>query len=285
MALAVEVAKGEKGAVPRTDSSPSLHFERHGEKGPPVLLVMGLGMRGRVWDSQVRDLSADHRVAFFDNRGIGQSDPLSGRPTMGDFAKDALRVADACGFSRFHLVGVSLGGMISQEIALGAKDRVKSLTLIATHAGGPFGLAPRLAGLTAFARSFIGPKSGRLQALQELLYPAPFLAVVDKANLEARMKLQVGDRARPRTVMGQLLAVARHDTRGRLDGIEAPTLVIRPDLDILVRPSHSNELARGIRRSTLLAVPDAGHGVIFQGATIVSNAIRKHVAETEQSVS
>jgi len=271
--------------VPRTESTPSLHFERQGEKGPAVLLVMGLGMQGRVWEPQARDLSQDHRVVFFDNRGIGKSDALSGRPSVRDFAADALRVADACAFSRFHLVGVSLGGMIAQELALSAKDRVRSLTLIATHAGGPFGLAPHLPGLTAFLRSFVGSREGRIRALQDLLYPPEFLAVVDKDKLDARMKLQVGERAAPRTVVGQLMAVARHDTRARLGGIEAPTLVIRPDLDVLVRPSHSNRLARGIKRSTLLSVPDAGHGVMFQGASVVSEAIRTHVAETERSTS
>ena len=282
------LANGEKEDVPRTEatkSTPALHYERAGDAGPAVLLVMGLGMQGRVWDPQVRDLCADHRVAFFDNRGIGKSDALSGRPTILDFASDALRVADACGFSQFHVVGVSLGGMIAQEIALSAKERVTSLTLIATHAGGPFGLTPRLAGLVAFARSFAGPRSQRIRALQDLLYPKEFLATVDQAKLDARMKLQVGERAAPRTMVGQLFAVVRHDTRRRLDGIVAPTLVIRPDRDILVRPTHSNHLARGIRRSTLLSVPDAGHGVTFQGAELVSDAIRKHVAETERSLS
>lgn len=268
--------------MPRTSSSPALHYERQGEQGPPVLLVMGLGMRGRVWEPQVEELSKDHRVAFFDNRGIGQSEPLSGRPTMRDFARDALGVADACGFSEFHLVGVSLGGMISQEVALAARERVRSLTLVATHAGGPTGLVPRAAGLSAFVRSFAGPRRGRLTALQELLYPPEFLAAVDKQKLDARMRLQVGERAPLATVLAQLLAVARHDTRKRLDQISAPTLVIRPDRDILVRPSHSDRLARGIRGATLRAVPGAGHGLMFQEAPLVSGAIREHIARAER---
>jgi len=250
-----------------------------------VLLVMGLGMQGRVWDPQIQDLAADHRVVWFDNLGIGKSDALRGRPTVGDFADDAARVADAAGFERFHLVGVSLGGMIAQELALRATHRVRSLTLIATHPGGPLGLVPHLEGLTAFARSFAGPRATRLRALQDLLYPPAFLATVDKAKLDARMKLQVGERAAPRTVVGQLFAVLRHDTRRRLGDIVAPTLVIRPDKDILVRPGHSDALAKGIRGAKLVAVPEAGHGVTFQSAKLVSDAIRGHVAEVERSVS
>lgn len=271
--------------MPKTTSEPSLHYERVGERGPAVLLVMGLGMQGKVWEPQVRELSRDHRVAIFDNRGIGKSAALVGFPTMGDLAGDALRVADACGFDTFHLVGVSLGGMIAQELALREKGRVASLTLIATHPGGPLGLVPRLSGVVAFVRSLVGPREGRLEAMKALLYPEEFLATVDPARLDARMKLQLGERAAPRTLLGQLGAVARHDTRAKLHAIDAPTLVVRPDRDILIRPSHSNRLARGIRRAKLHAVPDAGHGVIFQGADEVSHAIRLHVAEAEAGAS
>ncbi len=271
--------------MPRTDSSPSLHYDVHWEgpraEAPPVLLVMGLGMRGRVWEPQVGDLARDHRVATFDNHGIGQSDPMRGLPRMHDFARDALRVADQVGFGSFHLVGVSMGGMISQELALVAPERVRSLTLIATHAGGPLGIVPVPTGIVGFLRSVIGPKSGRVRALQELLYTPEFLASADKRELDTRTRLQFGEPAAPRTMFAQLLAVARHDTRDRLGVIAAPTLVIRPDRDLLVRPSHSTHLARGIRGARLLAIPDAGHGLAFQRAEQISAAIRAHVAEAE----
>lgn len=267
--------------MPRTATAPELHYDRAGAGGPPVLLVMGLGMRGSVWEPQVDDLSRDHRVVTFDNRGVGESAALAGRPTIREFAVDALRVADAAGFAEFHLVGVSMGGMISQELALHAPARVRSLTLIATHAGGPLGMAPEVSGLVAFARSVFGPQRGRVRALQELLYTPEFLDLVDKAKLDARMQLQVGKRAARRTVLGQLLAVARHDTRARLGDITAPTLVIRPDRDVLVRPMHSTRIAQGIPRARLFAIDDAGHGVTFQAAERLTAAIREHVAEAE----
>lgn len=264
-----------------TASAPRLSYERFGDAGPRVLLVMGLGMQGKVWQPQVEDLSRDHRVVTFDNRGIGKSDPLTGAPHVRDFASDARRVADEVGFETFHVVGVSLGGMIAQELALLEPARVRSLTLIATHAGGPLGLAPEPKGLLAFARSFVGPREGRIRALQELLYPAAFLAKVDKAKLDARMKLQLGDRARPRTVLGQLLAVARHDTRERLRELRTPTLIVRPDLDILVRPSHSDWLASRLPNARLERVSEAGHGITFQSASLVSRLIREHVRANE----
>ncbi len=267
--------------MPLTPTEPRLSYELAGNHGPQVLLIMGLGMKGRVWEPQIQDLSTDHRLATFDNRGIGASAAMAGRPRISDLADDAARVADAAGFSSFHLVGVSLGGMIAQELTLRHPERIASLTLIATLAGGPLGLAPRPAGLWAFVRSLFGPRSQRLVALQKLLYTPEFLAEVDKARLDARMKLQVGERAHPRTVLSQLYAAVRHDTRERLRDIRARTLIVRPGKDILIRPKHSDLLHRSIPRARLLDLPGAGHGVTFQNAGEVSAAVRAHVAESE----
>ena len=244
---------------------------------------MGLGMRGSVWRPQLDDLARDHRLVYFDNRGIGQSAPMAGHPTVRDFADDALRVADAVGWPRMHVVGVSLGGMIAQELTLGHPERVVSLTLIATHAGGPLGIVPRLRGLLGFARIQLGPKAQRVRLLQELLYTRDFLAVVDKDRLDERMQAQVGQRAHPRTIVAQVGAVLRHDTRTRLRTIAAPTLVVRPGADILVRPLHSDRLAKYIPGARMLSIPDAGHGVTFQSAREVSAAIREHVAATSRT--
>ncbi|MEZ4364817.1 MAG: alpha/beta hydrolase [Kofleriaceae bacterium] len=265
-----------------TASSPPMFYERTGERGPAVLLVMGLGMRGRVWEPQLDGLGHDHRLLTFDNRGIGESAPFSGHHTMRDFAADAARVAADAGFDRYHLVGVSLGGMVSQELALAEPERVRSLTLIATHAGGPLGLVPTGAGLLGFAKANLGPEADRVRALSQLLYTPEFLAATDPAVLARRMQAQVGKRAAPRTLRGQLFAVMRHDTRDRLGQIAMPTLVIRPGRDLLVRPSHSDHLARAIPGARLLEIPDAGHGVTFEAADRVCAAIRAHVAAVER---
>lgn len=254
------------------DSTPA------GPGKPRVLLVMGFGMRGDVWRPQIDGLGDDHELAWFDNRGIGESDPPPRRFKMGELAQDALRVADALGWDRFHVVGVSLGGMISQEIALAAPERLFSLTLIATHPGGPLGIAPHAKGLKHWTRSVFGPQEGRVANLTELLYTPSFLAAVDQHELTERMRLQVGKKPHPRTAALQLLAVARHDTRRRLRDIQAPTLVLKPESDILVRPLHSDRLSRGIPGARLVTLPDTGHGITFQRKERVNDEIRQHVA-------
>jgi 3-oxoadipate enol-lactonase len=249
-----------------------------GEGRPRLLMVMGFGMRGTVWLPQVEGLGPDHTLAWFDNRGIGESDLPPTTFRMRELAQDALRVADDLGWQDFHVVGVSLGGMISQEVALAAPERVRSLTLIATHAGGVGGLMPTAKGLYHWVRAAFGPQASRVANLVQLLYPPTFIATVDPAALRARMQLQVGQRPPSRTALMQLWAVIRHNTRAALRRLRPPTLILKPEADLLVRPYHSDFLHAAIPGSRLQAVPDAGHGLTFHAAEAVNEAIRSHVA-------
>lgn len=263
----------------RTSTGPALAYA---SAGPPdarrVLFVMGFGMRGVVWQPQLTDLGRDHAVAWFDNRGMGESEPGDGPFRMADLAADALRVADALGWPDFHLTGVSLGGMVAQEVALAAPGRLRSLTLIATHAGGPLGLMPTAAGLWHWVNAAFGPARGRVDHLTRLLYPPSFLATVDEAALRARMQLQVGQPPPRLTARRQLRAVLLHDTRARLASIAVPTLIIKPTADLLIRPHHSDRLAAAIPGARLLEVPGAGHGLTFHAADVVNAALRAHYA-------
>ncbi|MBC7171608.1 MAG: alpha/beta fold hydrolase [Polyangiaceae bacterium] len=259
-----------------TPSSPRIAYYRAGESGPAVLLVMGYGMRGAAWEPQVDTLRRDHRLCYYDHLGVGESDDAPGPITMKTMARDALRVMDAAGFERAHLVGVSMGGMIAQELALHCPERFDTLTLVATHAGGLRSMLPTPRGLSYFARAQVGAPRERVKALTGLLYPESYVASIDKATLEARMRGTVGVRAKRRTLLYQLRAIALHDARARLGAITLPTLVVRPGLDVLIHPSHSDELHRRIPGSTLVRIDDAGHGCLFQSAETLADVLRSH---------
>src|SRR5688500_4815342 len=107
-----------------------ISYDRQRE-GEQVLLVMGLGTPRVGWFHQFYALSQGYDVCSFDNRGVGETVHPGGSWTMADMVADAIGLADAIGFERFHLVGISMGGMISQEIALAHPDRLRSLTLMA----------------------------------------------------------------------------------------------------------------------------------------------------------
>ena len=267
--------------MPHTSTFPRLSYTLHGSSGPPVLLLMGLGMRGLVWRPQTDVLSAGHQLLTFDNRGIGRSDDVAGPWTMLDMATDALRLLDTVGWDSAHVVGVSMGGMVAQELALRAPGRVRSLTLIVTHAGGRSAWVPPAAGVAGFLKVNLLPPAKRFGALAHLLYPDDFLRVVDRDALVTRMKDQVGDRASSSTRNKQLGAVMRHDTRDRLGGLDLPTLVVSAARDALVNPRRQRKLAERIPDARHVSFARAGHGVIFQCAPVLNGHIARHVATHE----
>lgn len=266
----------------RAMGTPKIAWWRKGEAGPDVLFVMGFGMRGQVWAPQIDDLRADHRCYYFDNRGLGESDPPPRRTwRMEDMADDAMRVLDEAGLDAAHVVGVSMGGMIAQHIALRAPHRVRSLSLIATHPGG-FENRPTGEGLRLVLKANSAAGEARVKLLKQLLYPKEFLDTADIEEMAESMSLRFGQPAALSSRLGQLSAIMRHDTRARLGEIRVPTLVVRPAQDILVSPSGSDALAAGIPGATLMHLPKGGHGAILQCASEINAALRKHIAASEQ---
>ncbi|MCA9606673.1 MAG: alpha/beta hydrolase [Myxococcales bacterium] len=267
--------------MPTTTTSPRIAYRLHGTQGPPVLMIMGLGMRGVVWRPQIDGLAKDHRLVTFDNRGIGESEDVGGRWTMRDMAADAERLLDTLGWDTAHVVGVSMGGMIAQELALAAPGRLRSLTLIATHAGGPGAFLPSFAGVRGFLGTNLLPEDQRVNALAGLLYPADFLRSVDREALRQRMADQLGGRAASSTRKKQVWAVMHHDTRARLAKLDVPTLVVTSEKDALVLPARQHDLVRRIPRARHVRFDRAGHGVIFQCAPVLNGHVRRHVAKHE----
>ncbi|MCB9668944.1 MAG: alpha/beta fold hydrolase [Alphaproteobacteria bacterium] len=261
--------------MPTTSTRPHIAWEARGD-GPPVLLVMGFGMRGVVWRPVVTRLAVDHRAVTFDNRGMGASDPADGPYSLADLARDTLRVADDAGLPAFHLVGVSMGGMIAQEVALAAPDRVRSLVLIATQPGGPRAWVPPLPTVPLLAAIGLGTRLNR-RLFPRLLHPPGSLDALTPADLEQRWTDAHATSPDPRQRRLQLRAIRGHDTRDRLGSIAAPTLVVKPLRDRMCHPSHSDTLVAGIPGARLLEL-DAGHGLILHAADALTEAIRDHVA-------
>jgi pimeloyl-ACP methyl ester carboxylesterase len=112
-----------------------LYYEVHG-KGKPFILIQGLGGGHQAWFLQVQALKKHFRVITFDNRGTGRSKQLSGEPyTIKTMADDVIGLMDDLGFDKAHILGLSLGGMIAQEIAISYPHRVDKIILCNTLSG------------------------------------------------------------------------------------------------------------------------------------------------------
>lgn len=257
-----------------------------GHAGTPVLLLMGLAMPGRAWGFQLPDLARFHRVATFDNRGVGGTSRAPGPYRMEQLADDALAVLDGLGWADAHVVGVSMGGMIAQWLALRAPTRLRSLTLIATHAGGLRAVPPHPKGAALFVRAQLGDRRARGAALEQLLFPPTFLARCDRTWLRKTLTDDLGDPPPLATRRAQIAAVLRHNSAAQLGKLHSlPTLLVRPGQDILVRPGEVDRLARLLPHAQVLRLDDAGHGLIRQVPEVLNPALLAHLAAADAAAS
>jgi 3-oxoadipate enol-lactonase len=262
-----------------------VHYSTSGASGSPVLLVMGFGAPGHMWLNQIDAFKHRHRVAWFDNAGAGQTTRTSRTPArMKDLARHAVAVLDGLGWEHAHVVGVSMGGMIAQEMALGWKKRVKSLSLVATHAGGFRNATPPPLSLLLFGRAFLGPRSQRARALERLIFPDDYLRTIDVAPLRDAMRDQVVAAAPAMDRLRQIAAVLGHRAAHRLHQLEGlPTLVVRAGKDRLVRPSSHAHLHRLIPGSRLVDFDDAGHAILHQCAARLNDVLLDHFATVDRA--
>ena len=261
-----------------------VHFATRGEQGSPVLLVMGLGVPGHMWLNQIDAFAARHRVAWFDNAGAGQTRPVRRRRvTMRDLGRHAVAVLDALGWDAAHVVGVSMGGMIAQELALEHPRRIRSLTLVATHAGGLRNLLPPPRSLMLFGRGLLGPRAGRAEAFERLIFPEEYLRTTDVAPLRAALRDHVVSAAPARDRLLQIAAVLGHRAGPRLHALAGtPTLVIKASRDRLIRPSAHHRLHLLIPGSRLIEFEDAGHAILHQCADRLNDVLLAHFAEIDR---
>lgn len=263
----------------------SISYETRGQAGSPVLLLMGLTMPGRVWRFQIPDLAARHRICWYDHRGVGDSDVPEPPYSMSQLAADAVGLLDHLEWADAHVVGVSMGGMIAQHVALEHRSRVRSLSLIATSPGGFWGRIPTLGGLGELLWGTVGGREARRRSMSRLLFPPEFRKRAERRWIEDVLDHDFATPPPRAGRRGQLAAVLGHDARDRIHTLEGlPTLVIQPARDRLVRPSQCGRLHRMIPGARLLTVPDAGHGVIRQSAEIVNEALLRHFADSDDSL-
>lgn len=256
-------------------------YAQAGTQGSRVLLIMGFGMSGRAWQPQIAALSEHHRVLYYDARGISRSTPGNGPHTLERLADDADALLQHIGWPNAHVVGVSMGGMIAQHLALRHPGRIRSLTLIATYGNGGVRSLPNPRSLALFGYANLKGGEARLEALKRLLAGTTPLTT---AQLRGSVLDDVSTPANSKVRAAHLKAVIRHDVRRELHRLgRFPTLVIKPGSDRLVRPSACQRLADGIPGARLVSFPRAGHAVMLEAAGAVNTLLLDHFRAADQA--
>jgi 3-oxoadipate enol-lactonase len=254
-----------------------IYYEIHGD-GEPLLCVAGLSCDTLVWIPQLQAFSAEHRTVIFDNRDVGQSSMAEAGYDIADMARDALALADELELDSFHLLGVSMGGAIAQEIALQAPGRIRTLTLAVSFAtGGAY--ARRLAEVWG-ARVM---QVGREQHVDELMllnHSEQFYENPDMVEFIRTAVLQNPHPQPPEAFARQLEACSHHHTLDRVGTLTMPTHVIGGEHDILVPVWKSREIAAAIPGAKLDVFAGAPHGLSLERAEEFNAAVLDFIRET-----
>jgi pimeloyl-ACP methyl ester carboxylesterase len=254
-----------------------LDYERGGS-GPPLLAIMGMSGTSLSWGEPFLDaLRRDHDVITYDHRGVGASTPLDGSLTITRMAEDAAGLLAALDIESADVLGISMGGMIAQELALAHPERVRTLTLGCTYCGGE---GSALAGADVSQRLAAAMMSGDRERALRVGWEAN-VSPAYAADLEAWSEFLriAGERAvAVPVIMAQAQAVFGHDTSARLPGLEAPTLVIHGTEDQMLPVANGRMIAGLIPGAELEILDGVGHLFFWERAEQAAERIRSPAA-------
>lgn len=224
-----------------------LHYLRAGT-GEPMLLIQGMSATHMAWGrSFLAPLEQSFECVVFDNRGMGLSGPAALPFEIVDLAGDVLELLDALELERVHVLGISMGGMIAQELALAHPERIRTLSLGATYCGGPQSTMLSEEDLRMLGAAMSsGDRDQVLRAMWEINLSPGFRA--EESRYAAFREMATALQAPRDVIFQQMQAIAAHDTSGRLSQIAVPTQVIHGTADRLLPVDN------GIQIASLVAV-------------------------------
>jgi 3-oxoadipate enol-lactonase len=235
--------------------------------GDPLLLVPGLGATCALWECVAAELSNSFSLILPDNRGMGRSSPKRTPQTMADFAVDLVELLDHLQLKRVHVMGLSLGGIVAQQLAVDHPSRVDRLVLVScTHRFGPY--LREIAKLLAQALRHFPPELFRRTV--ELLGTSPQYFDQHVSEIDQRLEQTVEAGFSRSAIAKQLRCLARsdgaHDKEYR---IAAPTLVLAGDQDALIPACYARQMADLIPGSEFVLLPECGHNVFVEKPDVI----------------
>jgi 3-oxoadipate enol-lactonase len=265
----------------RADDGFSVAYDVYGKRdGEPLLMIQGLGADSRGWALQRISFGRRFRCIVVDNRGVGGSAGAPHPLSLEQMAGDAMSVLDAEGIDRAHVMGASMGGVISQFVAVRHGERVRSLVLACTACRN-HEWRRELLGEWAEAVARDGMGALGTEGLRWLVGPRLHRRFGAWLNLMARIVLQ----ASPENFVAQVRAIldADDDHRFELAGIRAPALVITGTQDLLTPLGDAEELHELIPTSRLVELRGAGHSLMAEAPSAYNRAVLEFLAEVTRA--
>jgi 3-oxoadipate enol-lactonase len=243
----------------------NLNYEIFGE-GEPLLLIMGFGMPGAAWLPSLPFFTG-FKCIYFDNRGTGLSDKPDGIYTVEGMADDASNLLHALGIAKAKVFGVSMGGMIAQELVLRHPEQVSKVVLGCTMAGGPTAkmASPEVVQTLMTAQKMMATDPEKaFDLLLPVLMPVEFVAEHPEIKQMMIAGAKMMPPTPPDTADRALAGIQQFNAYDRLGQIKCPVLIAHGDKDVLVLPENAQLIKSKIPQAELYMIPGAGHG--FQSA-------------------
>jgi pimeloyl-ACP methyl ester carboxylesterase len=243
----------------------NIYYEVHG-KGVPLVMIQGFGGDHKAWFFQTPVFKTYYTVIIFDNRGLGMSDKSNEPYTIRTMAGDVIGLMDYLSVDRAHILGLSLGGLVAQEIALTYPERVRKLVLGSTFAGRD------IKDVNPDMLKAIGVKEGSTNAdirsidfkkLMNVMVTLAFNRMAYRMFLVPLAKYGMR-RIKPEGYLDQMASIEDYDTLDKLHLIKAPTLVITGTEDRLVSPRISETIASRIPHAKLVKIKGGSHAFFIE---------------------
>jgi len=243
----------------------NMYYEVQG-KGVPLVMIQGFGGNHQAWFFQTPIFRKYYKVIIFDNRGIGRSGRSSESYTIRTMADDVIGLMDYLGIDKAHVLGLSLGGIVAQEIAISYPERVIKLVLGSTLAGSEQNdVNPEMMKALGVREGStdVDIRSIDFRKLMNFMVSAAFNKRLYRMVLVSLSKYGLRS-VDPEGYLRQMQSVAGYNTLDRLQLIKAPTLVITGTGDRIISPSMSDLIASRIPNTRLVKVKGGSHAFFME---------------------
>jgi len=246
-----------------------MYYEIYGQ-GPPLVMIMGVGGNADFWPPRfIKKLSKIFKVVVFDNRGSGRSDKPDIEYSMKMFADDTVSLMDALNIKRAHILGISMGGTIAQELVLNYPERVEKLILCSTNCGFSKSALPLPEALKIMMqpREESTPEEITRKSMSARL-TEKFIKENPKV-IEECIQRECKYPTPPKMYKRQIDAIVKFNTYKRLKNINRPTLIMQGKHDLLSPAQNAEILAQNIKGAKLVIFEDVAHDIFSQESDIV----------------